>query len=60
MDWIPRTLRQKQKKMDLALTKIEQETGRTATETEVAAEIGISEEDFFHGKVRLILQISFL
>ena len=38
MDWLPRTVRQKQKRMDAAYNKIEAETGRMATEEEVAKE----------------------
>lgn len=45
MDWIPRTLRQKQKKMDAAVSKIELEKGTGATEEELANEIGITEEE---------------
>ena len=36
MDWIPRSLRQKQKKMDAAISKLETELGRTATDEEIA------------------------
>ena len=42
MDWIPRTLRQKQKKIDAAYQKIETLNGRLATDEEVAAELDIS------------------
>lgn len=42
MDWIPRTLRQKQKKIDQAYQKLELEHGRAGTAEEVAEEIGIS------------------
>ena len=42
MDWIPRTLRQKQKKLDNAYKKIETEYGRPATEEELAKELEIS------------------
>ncbi len=45
MDWIPRTLRQKQKKMDQAYQKLEIEHGRVGTDEEVAQEIGISTEE---------------
>lgn len=47
MDWIPRTLRQKQKKMDAALLKLEKELGRPATDGEMAAELGISLDEFY-------------
>jgi RNA polymerase sigma factor FliA len=46
MDWIPRTLRQKQRKIDAAFQKIEIEQGRTATDEEVAKELEISIEEF--------------
>ncbi|HEX3022336.1 MAG TPA: FliA/WhiG family RNA polymerase sigma factor [Lachnospiraceae bacterium] len=42
MDWLPRTLRQKQKKLDLAYQKLETENGRCATDEEVANELEIS------------------
>jgi len=45
MDWIPRTLRQKQKKMDAAISKIELMNGKVATEEELAQEIGITEDE---------------
>lgn len=48
MDWIPRTLRQKQKRMDQAYQKIEIATGRIATEEEVARELDISIEELDH------------
>ncbi len=47
MDWVPRTLRQKQKKMDAALLKLEKELGRPATDQEMAAELGITIEEFY-------------
>lgn len=46
MDWIPRSLRQKQKKIDVAMSKIESEKGRIATDEEIAGEIGISVSEF--------------
>lgn len=45
MDWIPRTLRQKQKKIDMAYQKLEIEQGRVGTDEEIAKEIGISTEE---------------
>ncbi len=46
MDWIPRTIRQKQKKIDSVIKEIEMETGKGASEEEIAAKLGISEEEF--------------
>ena len=45
MDWIPRTVRQKQKKIDEAIKVIEARTGRTASDEEIATELGLSEEE---------------
>ena len=45
MDWIPRTVRQKQKKLDEAIKQIEMRTGKNASEEEIALEIGITEEE---------------
>lgn len=46
MDWIPRTIRQKQKKIDAAMKEIESLTGRAATDGEIASSLGISEDDY--------------
>jgi len=45
MDWLPRTVRQKQKRIDAAYNKIEAETGRLATDEEIAAELEISVDE---------------
>ncbi len=45
MDWIPRTVRQKQKKIDEAIRSIETKTGRNATDEDIAREIGIKETE---------------
>lgn len=42
MDWIPRTIRQRQKKVNLVVKAIEQAKGRTAKDEEVATALGIS------------------
>ena len=46
MDWIPRTIRQKQKKIDAAMKAIEAEKGRAATDEEIAGELGISADEY--------------
>lgn len=46
MDWIPRTIRQKQKKIDGAIKEIETLQGRNATDEEVANKLGISEDEY--------------
>ena len=45
MDWIPRTVRQKQKMLDNAYRKIENETGHLATDEELCSELGISMDE---------------
>ncbi len=46
MDWIPRTIRQKQKKIDSVIREIEQETGRSAMDEEIAERLGITGEEY--------------
>lgn len=46
MDWIPRTIRQKQKKIDSVIREIEQETGHVASDEEIAIALGISDEEY--------------
>ena len=48
MDWIPRSLRQKKKKMDAALNKLESELGRPATDDELAKELEISVDELMN------------
>lgn len=48
MDWIPRSLRQKQKKIDAAVSKIENVYGRAATDEEIAKEIGIETDELMN------------
>jgi RNA polymerase sigma factor for flagellar operon FliA len=42
MDWIPRSIRQKQRKIDLAYQNLEIKNGRTANDEEIALELEIS------------------
>lgn len=46
MDWIPRTVRQRQKKITEAIKEIELRTGKEATDDEIAASIGITSEEY--------------
>ena len=48
MDWIPRTLRQKQRKIDVACQSLEAKLGRIATDDELAAELELSIEELDH------------
>lgn len=46
MDWVPRSLRQKQKNVEKAYMKLEATLGRPATDQEVAKELGMALLDF--------------
>ncbi|MCR5832304.1 MAG: FliA/WhiG family RNA polymerase sigma factor [Lachnospiraceae bacterium] len=46
MDWIPRTVRQRQKQITAAVSEVEAATGKTATDEQVAMALGISEEEY--------------
>lgn len=46
MDWIPRTIRQKQKRIDAASKDIEATLGRNATQEEIAEKLGISDDEY--------------
>lgn len=46
MDWIPRTVRQRQKQISAAISEIESQTGRNATDEEIAVALGISDEEY--------------
>lgn len=48
MDWIPRTLRQKQKKLDAAMSALELKNGRIPTDRELAAELDITVEELIN------------
>lgn len=45
MDWIPRTIRQRQKKIDTAMREIETTLGKNATDEELAEQIGITTDE---------------
>lgn len=46
MDWIPRTVRQRQRKIDEAMREIEMETGKTATDEQIAERLGVSGDEY--------------
>ena len=48
MDWIPRTIRQRQKKIDTAIREIERDKGHVATDAEIAAKMEISEDEYLN------------
>lgn len=44
-DWIPRTVRQRQKQIDNAIKEIESSTGRAATDDDIAVALGITADE---------------
>lgn len=44
-DWIPRTVRQRQKQIDNAIKEIEASTGRAASDEEIAVSLGITPDE---------------
>lgn len=46
MDWIPRTVRQRQKQITAAIAEIEKTTGKSASDEEIAIALGISDEEY--------------
>ena len=53
MDWIPRTVRQKQKKIDEAIKHLEARTGKTPTDEMLAEELGVSGEELLSWQSQL-------
>ena len=47
LDWIPRSVRQKQKQMENVTAQIQSETGRQATEEEISDRLGISVDEYY-------------
>ncbi|MBC7959761.1 MAG: FliA/WhiG family RNA polymerase sigma factor [Vallitaleaceae bacterium] len=47
MDWIPRSIRKKQKSIDVAVRKLETEYGRSATDEEISVELEISLDEYY-------------
>lgn len=53
MDWIPRTVRQKQKQIDAAMKDFEVQHGRQATDEELAIALGISDQEYLEWQSQL-------
>ncbi|MBQ8627122.1 MAG: FliA/WhiG family RNA polymerase sigma factor [Agathobacter sp.] len=53
MDWIPRTVRQRQRKIDEAMKQVEMRTGKAATDEEIAIELGVSEDELVNWQSQL-------
>ncbi|NBH82025.1 FliA/WhiG family RNA polymerase sigma factor [bacterium C-53] len=55
MDWIPRTVRQRQKKIDTAIKELEARNGRNATDQEIADVLGISGEEYLEWQSQMMI-----
>ena len=53
MDWIPRSVRQRQRKIDEAMKQIEMRTGKTASDEELAKQLGLTEEELCNWQTQL-------
>ena len=60
-DWLPRSLRFKSHKIESAYQRVEQRLGRSATDEEVAAELGVAVDEFqkLLGEVGSVVMLSF-
>lgn len=58
-DWVPRSVREKAKQLERCYAKIEQQLGRQATDEEVCAELGISQEEY-HDLLNQVRSVSLL
>lgn len=53
MDWIPRTIRQRQKQIDAVMRQVESEKGRIATDEEIAIGLGITNEEYLEWQSKM-------
>ena len=53
MDWIPRTIRQRQKQIDTVMRQIESTKGRVATDEEIAIGLGITNEEYIEWQSKM-------
>ncbi len=58
-DWVPRSVREKSKVLERCYARIEQRTGRQATEDEVRLELGITKEEY-HDLLNQVRSVSLL
>jgi RNA polymerase sigma factor for flagellar operon FliA len=54
IDWVPRSVRQKTKEVEDAISSLEAQLGRTATDQEIANSLGMNEDEF----LKTIMKIS--
>lgn len=54
IDWVPRSVRQKSREIEDAINSLEANLGRTATDSEIASSLGMSDDEYH----RTILKVS--
>lgn len=54
-DWIPRTIRQRQKQIDAVMKELETANGRPATDEEIAAALGITDDELLEWQSQMKL-----
>lgn len=54
MDWVPRSVRQKSREIEDAITTLESRLGRTATDEEIASSLNMSEDEYH----RTVMKVS--
>lgn len=54
IDWVPRSVRQKSREIEDTINSLEAKLGRTASDTEIADALGLSEDDYH----RTIMKVS--
>lgn len=47
MDWIPRTVREKQKELNGTISNLQNKLGREPSDEEIMHELGLSEDDYY-------------
>lgn len=53
IDWVPRSVRQKSREIEGAINSVEARLGRTASDSEVATELGMSEEEYHRAVMKV-------
>ena len=53
IDWVPRSVRQIAKEIELAINKIEAHTGKVATDQEIADELGLDIREFYTSMTKI-------
>ncbi|GHU47151.1 RNA polymerase sigma factor WhiG [Spirochaetia bacterium] len=53
IDWVPRSVRQKTREIEETIGSLEAQLGRTATDSEIAGSLGVSESDYLKTMMKI-------